>query len=77
MRKLEATRRRYTPQAVAGATAARAGGLRERLAVAVGEGRRAAEAKEAELRAVYRVNASPEPPTPEPPFSELPPPDPR
>jgi hypothetical protein len=54
VRKVSAAQRKLTPEHLAGAAAARAGGLRERLAGAVEEGRAAAAAKEAELRAVYR-----------------------
>lgn len=54
IRKLEAVQRRLSPEHVAGAAAMRVSGLSERVTAAVEEGRRAASAKEAELRAVYR-----------------------
>lgn len=56
VRKIEATQRRLSPEHVASATAARAGSLRDRVLTAVEEGRAAARAREAELRAVYRTH---------------------
>jgi hypothetical protein len=59
VRKVEETQRKLTPEHAAKVTAARAEGLRERLAEAVDAGRLAAAEKEAELRAVYRVQDAP------------------
>lgn len=59
IRKLEETQRKLAPDQLAGAAAARVGAARARWAVAVAEGRAAAAAKEAELRAVYRGGESP------------------
>lgn len=54
VQKVEAAQRALRPDNVARAAGARATGLRQRLANAVAQGRLAAAAKEAELRAVYR-----------------------
>jgi hypothetical protein len=62
VRKIEQTQRRLSREHLTAVAAERAGGLRERLGAAVEEGRAAAAAKEAELRAVYRGGTG-EPPT--------------
>ncbi len=62
--KVEETRRRLSPEHLARSATARAGSLRERMALALEEGRAAAEAKEAELRAVYRGGSAPPAPGP-------------
>lgn len=56
IRKIEAAQRHLAPDAIARRAGARAGGFSERLNAAIAEGRAAAATKEAELRAVYRVN---------------------
>lgn len=61
VRKLERTRSKLSPEHLGGAAAARAGSLRDRLALAVEEGRRAAASKETELRALYGRGMDPEP----------------
>ncbi len=61
VRKLDAAQRRLRPDALASSAASSVGGLRGRLAVALEQGRLAADAKEAELRAVYRVSGPPAP----------------
>ena len=58
-RKIGKTQQAMRPDNVAANVAARAGGLRGRLAAAVAEGRNAAAGKEAELRAVYRASRPP------------------
>lgn len=60
VRKVQATQQHYRPQAVADRATVRAGGVKDRLNVAIAEGRRAATLKEAELRAVYRVHDVPD-----------------
>lgn len=59
VRKAEEARQRMTPAHLAGVAGARAGSLRERVDVALAAGREASLAKEAELRAVYRVHTAP------------------
>ena len=59
VRKVEKTRRALRPDNLAASAAARAGGVRGRLAAAVEQGRAAAAEKESELRAVYRATAAP------------------
>lgn len=54
-RQMRAAQEALKPGNIAANAATRAGGLRDRLAVALDEGRQAALAKEAELRAVHRV----------------------
>lgn len=54
VRKLEATTAKLTPDHLGGVAASRASALRERLVVALEEGRHAAGAREAELRLHYR-----------------------
>lgn len=54
VRKLERTTRSLTPDGLARNASARAGALGGRLSEAVEEGRAAAAAREAELRAQYR-----------------------
>ena len=56
IRKVESARVRLSPQHLATSAGTRAGATRGRLAAAVEVGRAAAVAKEAELRAVYRVH---------------------
>jgi hypothetical protein len=60
VRKAEEARQKMTPGHLASAAGARAGGLRERIDIALAAGREAALAKEAELRAVYRSKSLPE-----------------
>ncbi len=60
VRKVEAAQRRLRPEALANAAATRAGDTRSRLSLAIDQGRAAAAAKEAELRAVYRVHPPPD-----------------
>lgn len=64
VRRVDETRARFTPEHLTGSAVQRAEGLRTRMALAVEEGRAAAAAKEAELRAVYRVHHDPQPPQP-------------
>ncbi len=59
VRKVEAAQRRLRPDALASTAAARAGTLRARIALALEQGRAAADAKESELRAVYRAHPVP------------------
>jgi hypothetical protein len=59
VRKAEEAQRKLTPGHIAGVAGARAGSLRERIDIALAQGREAAVAKEAELRAVYRVRDVP------------------
>jgi hypothetical protein len=59
IRKIEETQRKLSPDHLASTAGARASSVRERMALAMDEGRRAATAKEAELRAVYRVREVP------------------
>ncbi|HVM19231.1 MAG TPA: hypothetical protein VM307_04655 [Egibacteraceae bacterium] len=59
VRKVERAQRAMRPDNLAASAAARAGGVRGRLAAAVDQGRAAAQAKEAELRAVYRAGSAP------------------
>ena len=59
VRKVEKTRRALRPDNLAASAAARASGVRGRLAVAIEEGREAAQQKESELRAVYRATTAP------------------
>jgi hypothetical protein len=59
VRKAEEAQRKLTPGHIAGVAGARAGSLRERIDIALAQGREAATAKEAELRAVYRVREVP------------------
>jgi len=60
VRQVEATQRRLGPEALANAAATRAGNTRGRLSLAIDQVRAAAAAKEAELRAVYRVHSPPD-----------------
>ncbi len=60
VRKAEQARQKMTPAHLASAAGARAGGLRERMELALAAGREASLAKEAELRAVYRSKSIPE-----------------
>lgn len=62
LRKIEAAQQRLRPEHMANQAALRAGGLRLRVEEALAQGRRAAAAKEAELRAVYRVHQPEQPP---------------
>jgi hypothetical protein len=62
VRKAEEARQKMTPAHLATAAGARAGSLRERIDIALAAGREASLAKEAELRAVYRVHANPDQP---------------
>ena len=55
VRKLDAARRATSPVHVAGRAGEAAGSFSERLRFAAEEGRRAAQAREAELRTRYRV----------------------
>jgi hypothetical protein len=55
VRKVEATQAKLTPEHAARVTAARAEGIRGRVTEALTVGRLAAAEKEAELRAIYRV----------------------
>lgn len=55
IRKLESAGQRLAPENVARRAGERASGLGARLAGAVAQGRLAAEAKEAELRAAYGI----------------------
>lgn len=57
--KVEQAQRRLSPEGLSRSATARADALRERLALALEEGRAAAAAKEAELRAVYRGGSAP------------------
>jgi hypothetical protein len=59
VRKAEEARQRLTPARLASSAVDRAGGLRERIDAALAAGREASLAKEAELRAVYRVRGVP------------------
>lgn len=59
VRKVERAQRALRPDNLAAGAAARAGGMRSRLATAVEQGREAAQAKESELRAVYRAKSAP------------------
>lgn len=59
VRKVEHARRSLSPNELAAAAGRQAGGLRDRIAVAVAAGRAAAAGREAELRAVYRVHEPP------------------
>ena len=56
-RKVQRTQQALRPENLAASAAARAGGVRGRLATAIEQGREAAQAKETELRAVYRAPA--------------------
>ena len=56
-RKVQRTQQALRPDNLAASAAARAGGVRGRLATAIEQGREAAQAKESELRAVYRAPA--------------------
>jgi hypothetical protein len=58
-RKVQRTSDALRPDNLAASAAARAGGMRGRLAAAIEEGRQAASAKETELRAVYRATSAP------------------
>ena len=60
VRKAEAAQRAMRPEALADAASRRAGGVSDRLRLAVDQGRAAAADKEAELRAVYRVTTPPD-----------------
>lgn len=64
VRRLERTASRLSPEHLGDAAAARAASLRERLAVALEDGRRAAGAREAELRLHYRGSSAAETETP-------------
>ena len=59
VRKVERAQRALRPDNLAASAAARAGGVRGRLATAIEQGREAAQAKESELRAVYRATSAP------------------
>jgi hypothetical protein len=59
VRKAEEARRKMTPAHLADVAGQRAVGLRDRIDLALAAGREAALAKEAELRAVYRVRDVP------------------
>lgn len=59
VRKVEETQRRLSPEALANRATASAGALGERVREALADGRAAAAAKEAELRAVYGVGHEP------------------
>lgn len=61
VRAVQDARRRLTPDQLAQSAGARLGDWRERLALAVEQGRVAAAAREAELREVYRVREPLEP----------------
>ena len=58
VRKVESARARLSPQHLASTAGTRAGATRGRLTTALETGRAAAAAKEAELRAVYRVQTT-------------------
>ena len=60
VRKIDETRAKMSPQGVADSAASTAASFKERMDVAVAEGRKAAQEKESELRGVYRVNPQPE-----------------
>ncbi len=62
IRKLERTSQQLTPEALMARAGARAGGLGERLSYAIEAGRRAAEARESELRAQFLGRDSAAPP---------------
>lgn len=64
VRKVEQTQRRLSPEHLAATAGARAESVGSRVRSALDAGRAAAAAKEAELRAVYRVGAPPAPPAP-------------
>lgn len=78
VRKAERTQAKLSPGALAGAASDRAGTVGSRLSRALAEGRRAAAAREAELRAVYRGGRPQSPPTPtgDPAAGSTPPPPP-
>jgi hypothetical protein len=59
IRKAEEAQRKLSPEHLANTAGARATSARDRIALALAEGKRAATAKEAELRAVYRVREVP------------------
>ena len=59
VRKVERAQRALRPDNLAASAAARAGGVRGRLAAAIDQGREAAQVKESELRAVYRATSAP------------------
>jgi hypothetical protein len=59
VRKVERAQRALRPDNLAASAAARAGGVRGRLATAIEQGRQAAAVKESELRAVYRASSAP------------------
>ena len=56
-RKAQRTQQALRPDNLAASAVARADGVRGRLATAIEQGREAAQAKESELRAVYRAPA--------------------
>ena len=58
-RKVQRTQQALRPENLAASGAARAGAARGRLSAAIEQGRRAAAAKESELRAVYRATSAP------------------
>lgn len=58
-RKVGKTQKALRPDTVAANVAARAGGMRGRLAAAIEEGRAAAADKESELRGVFRSGRAP------------------
>ena len=64
-RKVQRTQQALRPDNLAASAVARAGGIRGRLATAIEQGREAAQAKESELRAVYRAPAGLSPQTAE------------
>jgi hypothetical protein len=55
VRKVEQAQQRFTPEHLAASAGERAQVFSDRMRAAIAEGRAAATAKEAELRAVYRV----------------------
>jgi hypothetical protein len=63
VRKADEAQRRMTPAHLASSASMRAGSLRERIDLALAQGRQAALDKEAELRAVYRVRNVPTTPS--------------
>jgi hypothetical protein len=61
VRKVEEAQQRLTPDSLAASAGERAQLFTARMRDAIAEGRAAAAAKEAELRAVYRVQEQPSP----------------
>lgn len=58
VRKVDETRARLSPEHLARSASARAGAFGGRLSASIAEGRAAAAAREAELRAGYRMTPS-------------------